>query len=62
MSDSNKYTVNDLIDTALDQKPVDFEVVFDNILRDKLNVAINDRKLELAKSMFNVDQEDTEEP
>jgi len=61
MSDT-EYTVGDLIKLSLDQKAVDFENTFGSIILDKIATAVDDRKLELAQSLFrDPDEEDTEE-
>lgn len=49
----DKYTIQDLILTAADQKPDDFAQGFNSLMVDKLNVAIENKKQELAQFMFN---------
>lgn len=49
----NEATVSDLISLAYDQKPVDFQSTFDQLVKDRLADAIADRKLEIAKTVFN---------
>lgn len=68
MDDNNKYTIQDLIMSALDQKPDDFAQGFNTLMVDRLNVAVADRKNEIAQSMFEdpndediEDQQDSEE-
>lgn len=56
------FTVEDLVASAVAQKPGDFEETFNQLILDKLGTAIADRKLELAQSMFNPQvEEDVEE-
>lgn len=52
MDDNNKYNVQDLVISALEQKPDEFAQGFDSILVDKLNAAISNRKYELSQSIF----------
>jgi len=53
----NDVTVHDLIAHAYDQKPIEFQSTFNNLIADRLVKAIDDRKVEVAQTMFN-----TEEP
>ena len=50
---SNKYNVTDLITSALEQKPLEFENAFSDIVRDRIAGKIEDRKIEVSKNMFN---------
>jgi hypothetical protein len=52
MSEDTKYTLNDLITTSAEQKPLDFQDVFNDLIVDKIQAAVDNRKLELAQSMF----------
>lgn len=53
----------DLVLHALDQKAVDFKNTFDELIQDKLVDAIDARKQDIAKNLFNkeVEVEDEEE-
>ena len=55
--------VADLINFSSNQKPIDFEDAFRSILQTKVADAIETRKIEIAKSMFNpsVEQDESEE-
>lgn len=53
MSEDDKYTVNDLISNALQQKPVEFEQTFNSLALDRIRTAIEGRKQEIGASMFN---------
>ena len=53
MSEDTKYTLNDLITTSAEQKPLDFQDVFNDLIVDKIQAAVDNRKLELAQFMFN---------
>lgn len=59
----DKYEIEDLISTAVNQKPTDFADVFNNLLTGKLHHAINNKKIEIAQTMFNnqEQEEDSEE-
>jgi hypothetical protein len=48
----NKYEIEDLVTATLDQKPLDFANVFNDLLVDRLSTAVDNRKLEIAKGMF----------
>lgn len=53
MTENDKYDVTDLIATTLEQKPDEFSDVFNTLMLDKLNVAVENRKQEIAAAMFN---------
>lgn len=53
MDEDNKYTLNDLVVFSADQKPLDFQNVFNDLIVDKIQAAVDNRKLEIAQSMFN---------
>lgn len=60
MSDENKYTIDDMINFAVQQKPVDVKSAFDDLMMAKIHSAIENKKIEVAKQMFgsaNVDAE-----
>ena len=63
--ESDKYTVQNLVDFAYQQKPVDFSVVFNDLLVDRLASAIDQKKIEVAQGLFaneprDIDYEDSE--
>jgi hypothetical protein len=49
----HKYDLSDLITATIEQKPNDFEDVFKSLMVNKLNDAIDARKIEIAQNMFN---------
>jgi hypothetical protein len=51
--EDDKYNVPDLVINAIEKKPVEFETTFNNIIVDRISSAIEDRKMELAQTMFN---------
>lgn len=48
----NEYTVADLISHSFNQQPIEFQATFNAIMSDKLTAAIDNKKLEVAQSMF----------
>ena len=50
----------DLLAAAADQKPSDFEAVFDRLMADRVVAAIDARKIEVAQSIFNEPEEEIE--
>lgn len=55
-----EYTTGDLVRFSLDQKPIEFEDAFKSIITDRIASAIDDKKLEMAKTIFNSPEQDTE--
>lgn len=53
MLEDDKYDVEDLIIHAADQKPTEFESTFDSLLKDRMVAAIQNKKQDIAQSMFN---------
>jgi len=50
--DDNKYSVDDLVVSVIQQKPVEFEQTFGNLMVDRLQAAVENRKQEIAQTMF----------
>ena len=44
--------VSDLITHAYDQKPMEFQTSFNNLIADRLVDAISNKKVEMAQTMF----------
>lgn len=55
-----QYSVQDLISTAFEQKPVDFENAFNSLIVDRLAAAVETKKIDVAQSMF-ADQASSED-
>lgn len=56
---TNKIT--DLIIHTLNRQPVEFTSTFDTLIKDRLEDAIQNKKIEIAKNLFNTpSEEDTE--
>ena len=58
---SIEHTVSDLINFSSSQQPIDFKNAFDSMITKKIETAIIDKKIEVAKSMYNTHLVDTEE-
>jgi len=50
--ESIEYKINDLLNFSSQNKPIDFEAAFNSIIRNKIEVSIDNKKMELAQSMF----------
>jgi hypothetical protein len=48
-----EYRLADLINFSSNQKPMEFADAFKSLITDRIETAINDRKIEIAQSMFN---------
>ena len=47
-----EFTTSDLVRFSLDQKPIEFEDAFKSVITDKIASAIEDRKSEMARTVF----------
>lgn len=58
-------TLTDLIRFSSEQKPIEFGNAFNSLIANRIETAIDAKKIEVAKGMFNpsleVDDEDTEQ-
>lgn len=52
------FTIEDLVAASVAQKPGDFEEVFNNLILDKVATAVDQKKLEIAQTMFNPVEEE----
>jgi hypothetical protein len=48
-----KYEMTDLVLSAAAQKPLEFEAAFNDLILDKIHTAVNDKKIAIAKQMYN---------
>ena len=48
----NEISVQDLISTSYEQKPLDFQNAFDSLMAGRISAAIDNRKMEIAQLMF----------
>ena len=60
MTDTNKYDMSDLVVAAMEQKPLDFESAFNDLIVDRIATAINDKKIEVAQQMYGYSAEEPE--
>lgn len=49
----NKYTVDDLVVSAFNQKPVEFETAFNDLILDRIRTAVEEKKVSIAQQMYN---------
>lgn len=61
MVEDNKYDLSDLVVSAIEQKPLDFEVAFNDLVVDRIRGAIEDKKIAIAKQMYGYDDSEAEE-
>lgn len=57
MSEDNKYELNDLVMAAVEQKPLDFEAAFNDLVVDRIRTAIETKKVEVAQQMYGYEPE-----
>lgn len=53
MVEDNKYDLTDLVVSAIEQKPLDFETAFNDLIVDRIRGAVEDKKIAIAKQMYN---------
>lgn len=58
MTDNNKYDITDLIVSAVEQKPLDFETAFDDLIVGRIHSAIEAKKVEVAQQMYGYQPEE----
>jgi len=61
MTDNNKYEMGDLVIAAAQQKPLDFEIAFNDLIVDRISNAINDKKIAVAQQMYGYTPDNEEE-
>lgn len=59
--DDNKYTLNDLVFSAISQKPEEFSQAFNDLMIDRIQSAVEDKKQEIAQYIFNPVENETDE-
>ncbi len=57
-----QHTLADLVRFSSDQKPLEFGSAFSSLIAPKIDAAINAKKIEVAQSMFNGDDSESDEP
>lgn len=58
---TNKYDISDLIVSAIEQKPLDFENAFNDLVVDKIRDAVEQKKIDIAQQMYGYEPEEEEE-
>lgn len=52
MTEDNKYSLEDLITSSLEQKPIDFNDAFDSLIKDRIQIAVQNKKIEIAQRIY----------
>lgn len=58
--DDIQHSIADLIQAAADQKPIEFEKTFADLTLDRIQKAVNDKKIEIAKLMYGYEEPEEE--
>ena len=53
----NKYDLTDLVVSAIEQKPLDFETAFNDIIVDRIRDAVETKKIAIAQQMYGYEPE-----
>jgi len=48
----NKYDLDDLLNSAVAQKPIEFEAAFSDLVIDRIRDAVENKKIEIAQQMY----------
>ena len=59
--ENDKYQIQDLINAAAQQKPIDFEQAFDDLIIDRLQSSIQDKKIQIAQQMYGYETNNAED-
>jgi uncharacterized membrane protein len=51
-NENQQHTVQDLISLAYDQKPIEFNDAFNDLVMDRIAVAVQDKKIEVAQRIY----------
>lgn len=57
----SEHDLTDLIVSAIEQKPNDFESTFNDLLVDRIRTAVEDKKIQIAQQMYGYEPEETED-
>jgi hypothetical protein len=57
MTMDNKYDLTDLVVSAIEQKPLDFETAFNDIIVDRIRDAVETKKIAIAQQMYGYEPE-----
>lgn len=55
-----EHDISDLIVSAIDQKPNDFEAAFNDLIIDRIRSAVEDKKIAIAQQMYGYEPEEEE--
>jgi len=55
MTEDNKYNLEDLITSSLNQRPIDFNDAFGNLMRDRIQIAVQNKKIDIAQKIYSND-------
>jgi len=53
--------MSDLVVAAAQQKPLDFENAFNDLIVDRISTAINDKKIQIAQQMYGYNADSSDE-
>jgi hypothetical protein len=57
MSEENKYTLDNMINSAVMQEPLEFQQAFDDEILDRIRTAVQNKKVEIAQQIYNYEPE-----
>lgn len=58
MVEDNKYDLTDLVVSAIEQKPLDFETAFNDLIVDRIRGAVEQKKIDIAQQMYGYEPEE----
>ena len=61
MTEANKYGLDDLVISAIEQRPTDFESAFNDLIIDRISTAIENKKVAIAQQMYGYEPEAEEQ-
>jgi hypothetical protein len=61
MSEDNKYGLEDLVSSAVLQKPLEFETAFNDIVLDRIRDAVENKKIEVAQQLYNYNPDENDD-
>jgi hypothetical protein len=61
MTEYNKYDLEDLVQATIEQRPSEFQSAFNSLLTDRIQNTIQDKKIEMAQSIYPASFETKEE-
>jgi hypothetical protein len=58
MSEENKYDLNNLVNSAAKQEPLEFQNAFNDLVIDRIRTAVENKKVEIAQQLYNYQPSD----